>query len=110
MKLLITDRNGKTHTIEGLEGWQLMEVIKDASSRIPDLSLKAECGGACACATCHVYIDPQWAGKLPPPSQEETDELDYAFDVKENSRLACQILLDETLDGLRVQLSKGTEA
>ena len=104
MIVYVTDRAGKEHALDGIEGWRLMEVIRDN-----DLPIKAECGGACSCSTCHVYVDDRWIGKLPPPSQEETDQLDDAFEVQDNSRLSCQILLNEKLDGLRVTLAPGIE-
>jgi len=100
----IIDRDGKKHDLEGLSGWRLMEVIRDYG-----LPIKAECGGACSCATCHVYVDPAWVGKLYPPRADETDKLDEAFDVRDNSRLSCQIILDENLDGLTVTLAPGSE-
>ena len=99
-KIHVTDREGKEHALEGIEGWRVMEIIRDHG-----LPIKAECGGCCACATCHVYVDPSWQGKLMPPTQEETNMLDEAFEVLPNSRLSCQILLNETLDGLRVTLA-----
>lgn len=110
MIIHVTDRAGKTHDIEGLSGWRLMEVIRDYGMRDPALGLKAECGGACACATCHVYIDPAWLPHLPPLTAEEDARLDDAFLVEENSRLSCQIILDDTLDGLKVTLTAGTES
>ncbi len=96
----VTDREGASHSLEGLAGWRVMEVIRDHG-----LPIKAECGGACACATCHVYVDDDWADKLIPASDEEINMLDLAFDVEPNSRLSCQILLDESLDGLHVTLA-----
>ena len=69
------------------------------------MQIKAECGGACACATCHVYVDDEWKDKIPEKSEEETDMLDLAFDVEENSRLSCQITITPDLDGLKVTLA-----
>ena len=103
-RLHVTDQNGDDHEIEGLDGWRVMEIIRDHG-----LPIKAECGGACACATCHVYVDPEWVSKLIPPTVEETDKLDEAFDVQPNSRLSCQILMREDLDGLKVTLAPGSE-
>ncbi len=99
-KINVTDREGKTHELEGLEGWRVMEVIRDYG-----LPIKAECGGACSCATCHVYVDEAWLDKLQPPHDEEIAMLDEAFDVQDNSRLSCQILLSEELEGLHVTLA-----
>jgi ferredoxin, 2Fe-2S len=104
LTILVTDQNGAEHSLPAEEGWRAMEVIRDWG-----LDMKAECGGACACATCHVHVDPAWAGKLTPLSDEEIDMLDGAFDVNETSRLSCQILLTPELNGLRLKLAPGTE-
>ena len=104
MRLRVTDREGKQHKLEAMEGWRVMEIIRDHG-----LPIKAECGGACACATCHVYVDDGWLEKLPPPRQEENDQLDGAFCVGGNSRLSCQILMSKALDGLEVTLAPGSE-
>jgi 2Fe-2S ferredoxin len=66
--------------------------------------IEAECGGACACATCHVYVDEAWRDKTGKPSDMEEDMLDFAFDVQEGSRLCCQIKVSDTLDGLVVRV------
>jgi ferredoxin, 2Fe-2S len=102
--LHVTDQSGTEHTLEGLEGWRVMEIIRDYG-----LPIKAECGGACACATCHVYVAPEWLNKLEPKTEEEEQRLDDAMMVQENSRLSCQILMDEHRSGLRVTLAPGTE-
>jgi 2Fe-2S ferredoxin len=65
----------------------------------------AECGGACSCATCHVYVDPQWSGRLPPPHAQEDGMLDCVLDRRPNSRLSCQIKLTEDLDGLVLRVA-----
>lgn len=100
MEIHVTDQDGETHTLEGLEGWRVMEVIRDWG-----LNIKAECGGALSCATCHVYVDADWLEIVGPPSDEEEDMLDSVGDVRPNSRLSCQILMDEGLDGLKVTLA-----
>jgi ferredoxin, 2Fe-2S len=105
MHIHVTDQSGTRHTLEALEGWRVMEVIRDWG-----LDIKAECGGACACATCHVYVSPEWADKLYPANDDEHDMLDSAFDVRDNSRLSCQILMSDALDGLEVTLARGTES
>ena len=92
--------DGATHRLEALEGWRIMEVVRDWG-----IPIKAECGGACACATCHVWVGEEWVGKLVPPSAEELEMLDGAFQVDERSRLCCQIIMNETLDGLEVELA-----
>jgi 2Fe-2S ferredoxin len=104
LTIVVTDRHGAEHRLPAEEGWRAMEVIRDWG-----LDIKAECGGAAACATCHVHVDPHWAGQLPPPSEEEIDMLDGAFEVTDQSRLSCQILLTPELDGLRLRLAPGTE-
>jgi 2Fe-2S ferredoxin len=104
MRVYVTDQAGDNHALEGLEGWRLMEVIRDYK-----LPIKAECGGACSCATCHVYVDKPWLDKLYPPTAEEIGQLDEAFEVRDNSRLSCQIILDEALDGIKVTLAPGSE-
>ncbi len=102
MKIYVTDLEGIEHELEAVEGWRVMEIIRDYG-----LPIKAECGGACSCATCHVYVEEEWLDKIPAMKDEEEEMLDSAFDVQENSRLSCQIILDESLDGLRVTLAKG---
>ena len=101
MKVYVTDLKGVEHPVEPILKWTLMEIIRDA-----DLPIKAECGGSCACATCHVYVDPEWLAKLPVQESEERDTLDGGFDVQPNSRLACQIVFTSELDGLKIALSK----
>ena len=105
MHIHVTDQDGVRHTLEALEGFRVMEVIRDWG-----LNIKAECGGSCSCATCHVFVDAEWQDKLTPPTDEEEDMLDQAFDVRDNSRLSCQLLMSEELDGLEVTLAPGTEA
>ena len=104
MKIIVTDQQGKTTEIDGEVDWQLMEAIRDAG-----MPIKAECGGACACATCHVYIDPEWFGRTGGPNEDEADMLDLAFELQDTSRLACQIELSDDLDGLKITLAPGTE-
>jgi len=100
MKLIVTDREGKVHELDARDDWSAMEVIRDAN-----LPLAAECGGACACATCHVYVDEAWTSKLPEAQQQEIDMLDFGVAVQENSRLSCQIKMTDELDGLKVTLA-----
>lgn len=99
--IIVTDQEGVDHQIPALVGWRIMEIIKDAG-----LPLVAECGGACACATCHVYIDKDWIDTLYPKLAEEEEMLDEAFNVDEDySRLSCQILFEEKLNGLKLTLA-----
>lgn len=101
MKIYVTDQAGDEHRLDAIEGWRVMEIIRDHG-----LPIKAECGGACACATCHVYVDPAWQDKISAMGEEEEHMLDEAYDLKESSRLSCQILFDASLDGLRVRLAR----
>ena len=100
MKIYATDRDGKEQVLEGRDGWTVMEILRDAG-----LPITAECGGACACATCHVYVDGGWYEKLSAPSDAETDMLDMALAVEPNSRLSCQITRAPELDGLKLTLA-----
>ena len=101
MKIIGTDRAGKTREVEGREGWSVMEILRDAG-----FDIAAECGGACACATCHVYVTGGWYGKLPPPSEAEIDMLDMALAVEPNSsRLSCQIVCSDAIDGIKVTVA-----
>lgn len=100
-KIYVTDLEGKEHALDALEGWQVMEIIRDHG-----LPIKAECGGACSCATCHVYVDPEWQGKLYPQREDEIEMLDEAFDVQDNSRLSCQIIFTPELNGLKLTLAE----
>jgi len=100
VKIIATDRRGQIHEIEGREGWSVMEMLRDAG-----LDIAAECGGACACATCHVYVTDGWFDKLPPRSDAEVDMLDMALAVEPNSRLSCQITCTSELNGIKVTVA-----
>ena len=100
MKIVATDRAGKQHVVEGRDDWTVMEILRDAG-----LPIAAECGGACACATCHVYVAPEWYDRLAAPSAAEIDMLDMALAVEPNSRLSCQIVCTPELDGIAVTLA-----
>ena len=100
MKIFATDRKGQVHEIEGRDGWSVMEMLRDAG-----LPVAAECGGACACATCHVYVTGGWYEKLPARSDAEVDMLDMALAVEDNSRLSCQITCSEALDGIAATIA-----
>ena len=92
--------NGEEHLVDVQNGLTVMEgAIKN---KVPGID--ADCGGACACATCHVYVKKEWLSKLPSKEDTEEDMLDFAFDVKENSRLSCQLTVTDELDGLIVDL------
>ncbi len=95
------DRDGKEYQLAGRERASLMEILKQGG-----LSLEAMCGGSCLCATCHVYIDPAWVDQLPPPTESETDILQYeGEEIKPNSRLTCQIQWHAGLDGIRLTVA-----
>ena len=99
VKITFIDTAGTARTVEGEAGSTVMETaIKNG---VP--GIEAECGGACACSTCHVYIDDAWREKVGEPSPMEEDMLDFAYEVKPSSRLSCQIKVSEDLDGLTVQ-------
>jgi ferredoxin, 2Fe-2S len=98
-KITYIDSHGQARTVEGEVGSTVMETAR--RNEIPEIA--AECGGACACATCHVYVDEAWVEKVGKPSQMEEDMLDFAFEVKPNSRLCCQITVKPELDGLIVR-------
>lgn len=100
LHIIVTDLKGTEHKLPALEGWRVMEIIKDSG-----LPIKAECGGACSCATCHIHIDNNWVNKLHSISDEEEDMLDLAYDVDDSSRLSCQIIMTEELNGLKLKLA-----
>ena len=99
--LRVIDHDGVEHRLPALAGWRVMEIIRDWG-----LDIKAECGGACACATCHSYIDDAWADKLPQMDDMEDSMLDATFERKANSRLTCQIEVSDELDGLIVHVAE----
>lgn len=98
VKVTFIDSRGAARTVEGEQGATLMETA--LKHGVPEID--AECGGACACATCHVYVDEGWTDKTGKPASMEEDMLDFAFDVRPNSRLSCQIKIKPELDGLVV--------
>jgi 2Fe-2S ferredoxin len=98
--LRVVDRDGKEHEVEGNAGFTLMENLRDL-----DYGVGAICGGMLACATCHVYVDPEWLAKLPPPQSDETDLLRDLSVQRENSRLSCQIKFTAALAGLKVEIA-----
>lgn len=99
-KITFIEADGTKHCVEAESGMTLMEAA--VHNTIPGID--ADCGGACACATCHVYIDAHWLERVGPRGEIEEDMLDFAFDVGENSRLSCQIGLTDELDGLVVRI------
>lgn len=99
-RLVVVDREGVRHDLEATVGWTLMEIMREAG-----LPIEAACGGACACATCHVYLDETFATLIAPPSPDEDMMLDEAFMVQPSSRLSCQIAFTSALDGITVRLA-----
>ena len=99
-KITYIEHNGKIHAVEVLNGLSVMEGA--VQNNIPGID--ADCGGSCACATCHVYVDEKWFGKLPNKENAEEDMLDMAFETNKFSRLTCQITVTDDLDGLVVKI------
>ena len=100
-KITYVEHNGTEQVVEVANGLTVMEGARD--NNIPGID--ADCGGACACSTCHVYIDADWAAKIPAKQDMEEDMLDFAFEPDaERSRLTCQIRVTDDLDGLRVTM------
>ncbi len=98
--IVVWDRDGVRHELEAVEGWRVMEIIRDWG-----LPIKAECGGACQCATCHVHIAPEWQARLFPPREDEIDMLDTLPIIEDNSRLSCQLIWTEEMSGLELTLA-----
>ncbi len=96
VKINFTDHAGTLRTVDVEAGATVMEAA--IRNTIP--GIEAECGGACACATCHVYVDAPWGEKVGAPTPMEEDMLDFGFDVRPNSRLSCQIKVTDELEGL----------
>jgi ferredoxin, 2Fe-2S len=99
-KITFIQPDGTSQTVDAQAGMTVMEAAK--MNNVPGID--AECGGACACATCHVYIDAAWREKAGKPADMEEDMLDFAFDVREESRLCCQIKVGAQIDGLVVRV------
>jgi ferredoxin, 2Fe-2S len=97
-KITYIDAAGAALTVEGEAGATVMEAA--IKNNVP--GIEAECGGACACATCHVYVEEVWRAVVGEPSPMEEDMLDFGYDVRPNSRLSCQIKVTDDLDGLIV--------
>ena len=97
--ILVTDHSGQEHELEATPGFTIMEIIIDAG-----LDLEAICGGCCACATCHCYLNEEWLDKLNKADDDEESMLDQAYEVKKNSRLSCQLTFSEELNGMRLTL------
>ena len=99
-KITYIENNGKSHTVEVAEGLTVMEGA--VQNNIPGID--ADCGGSMACATCHVYVKEDWFDKINKKNEGEDDMLDQAYEPKKNSRLSCQIIVSDDLDGLVVDM------
>ena len=99
VKIVFIDSSGQSREVQAEQGSTVMESA--VRNGIPEI--EAECGGACACATCHVYIEPEWVEATGKPDPMEEDMLDFAFEVQPTSRLSCQIKVRPALDGLTVR-------
>ena len=99
-KITYIEHDGTEHVVDVKNGLSVMEGA--VKNNIPGID--ADCGGACACATCHVYVDESWRGKTGEKSAMEESMLDFAENVEENSRLSCQIKVSDDLDGLTVRM------
>jgi len=97
-KLIVINRDGVETAVEARTGNSVMEAIRDNGFD----ELLALCGGCCSCATCHIYVEPEFAALLPALSEDESDLLDSSDHRNEQSRLSCQIRMSDALDGLRV--------
>ena len=99
-KVTYIEYNGKEHQVEVEKGLSIME----GAVQNGEPGIDADCGGACACATCHVYVKEEWLDKLSEQGESEKDMLDFAFETKSNSRLSCQLIVSDELDGLEVNI------
>jgi 2Fe-2S ferredoxin len=100
-KLTFIEKDGNRKEVEAPNGLSVMEIAHKF-----DVDIEGACEGSLACATCHVIVDPQWFDQLDPPSEDEEDMLDLAFGLTETSRLGCQIIMSDELNGLEVALPK----
>jgi 2Fe-2S ferredoxin len=99
-ELVIVDRDGKEHRVEGKVGVSVMETLREL-----DYGVAAICGGMCSCATCHVWVDDAWVGRLPAKQGDEQELLQELQGYKPTSRLSCQLQFHEGLSGLRVAIA-----
>ncbi|WP_159997952.1 ferredoxin family 2Fe-2S iron-sulfur cluster binding protein [Roseomonas sp. 18066] len=104
-KMTFIERDGSRREVEAPLGLSVLEIAHKH-----DVDIEGACEGSLACSTCHVIVDAEWFEKLKDPSEDEEDMLDLAFDLQETSRLGCQLIMTEALDGLVVKLPAGTRA
>ncbi|GDX38666.1 ferredoxin [Methylocystaceae bacterium] len=99
----VEDRTGVIHQLEAVEGWRLMEILRDHG-----LGMDNTCGGALACAECHIVLSKQSVALTPPPREDELEKLDELPMLYENSRLACQIIWTDEMSGLQLKIAQET--
>ena len=99
-RLQVIDRDGVEHEVDAKAGLKIMETLREL-----DYGIAAICGGMCSCATCHVYIDQAWLGRLPAPMSDEKELLSELMHFRDNSRLSCQIDVTDALEGLRLTIA-----
>ena len=99
-ELKVIDRDGVEHSVEARSGLKVMETLREL-----EFGVAAICGGMCSCATCHVYVDPEWFAKLPRRQSDEQDLLSELSHTQENSRLSCQVEMTDALAGMRVTIA-----
>jgi 2Fe-2S ferredoxin len=102
-KMTFIERDGTPREVDAALGLSLLEVAHRHG-----VDIEGACEGSLACSTCHVVVDSAWFGKLAKPTEDEEDMLDLAFDLQETSRLGCQIIMTDALDGLVVKLPAGS--
>ncbi len=100
-KMTFIERDGNRKLVDAPAGMSVMEIARENG-----VDIEGACEGSMACSTCHVIVDPDWVGRLKPPSEDEKDMLDLAFGLTKTSRLGCQIVMGPELDGLVVRLPK----
>jgi ferredoxin len=97
----VIDRLGVAHRLDAVDGWRVMEILRDHG-----VGMEGLCGGACDCASCHVVIDPTWISRLPEPRDDELEKLDELPMIEPSSLLSCQIVWSPEIDGLALLLPK----
>ena len=102
-KMVFIENDGNRKEVDAPNGLSVMEIAHRHG-----VDIEGACDGSLACSTCHVIVEPAWAAKLDEPSEDEEDMLDLAFGLTETSRLGCQIIMSESLDGLTVELPQET--
>ncbi len=103
-KMVFIERNGAPREVDAPNGLSVLEIAHKHG-----IDIEGACEGSLACSTCHVVVDAAWFAKLAKPTEDEEDMLDLAFDLQETSRLGCQLIMTDALDGLVVKLPSGTK-